>query len=92
MVVGDLHCKGRSGEGGDGGAVTAGDADDVEVGGGAAGDGKLEQRFESAGGGAKERPMKGEIAKSQNRPLNGLHRQPGTGSVWDQAAQNMLHH
>jgi hypothetical protein len=34
------------------------------VGGGAAGDGKLEQRFESAGGGAKERTMKGGIAHS----------------------------
>jgi hypothetical protein len=41
------------------------------MGGGASGDGQLEQRLKSAGHGAKESSMKSESAKSENRPVHG---------------------
>jgi hypothetical protein len=40
------------------------------MGGGASGDGQLEQRLKSAGHGAKESSMKSESAKSENRPVH----------------------
>jgi len=52
---------------------TTGEDDDVEVGGGAPGDGKLEQGIQSAGGGAEESTMKGESIKSGNRSLYDSH-------------------
>jgi hypothetical protein len=59
------RAKGDKGKSGDGGAVAMGDDDDGEMGGGAPGDGQLEQRFKSAGGGAKESAIEGKNAKSQ---------------------------